>query len=138
MTVLGTRALRRSSRIAALDGFDKQTKTASSIESVGKKPSNEKKRQSDEDIVGLPPRKSAPSGLSRSFEQQLWAKGFQAVAGVDEAGRGPLAGPVVAAACIIPDEVNIVGIDDSKKLAAAERESLYAELTSHPDIIWAV
>jgi ribonuclease HII len=138
MTVLGTRALRRSTRIAALDGFDKQTKTASSIESVGKKPSNERKRQSDEEVAGLPPRKNAPSGLSRSFEQQLWAKGFQAVAGVDEAGRGPLAGPVVAAACIIPDGVNIVGIDDSKKLAAVERESLYAELTSHPDIIWAV
>lgn len=137
MPMLGTGALRRSSRVAALDGLDKQAKTAACIESSGNKP-KDKKRRSDEDILGPRPRKSIPSGLSRSFEKQLWARGFQAVAGVDEAGRGPLAGPVVAAACIIPDKVNIAGIDDSKKLAPVERESLYEELTSHPDIIWAV
>ncbi len=45
---------------------------------------------------------------SRSFEAKWWAKGLRRVAGVDEAGRGPLAGPVVAAACIIPEDVHIV------------------------------
>lgn len=59
-------------------------------------------------------------------------------AGVDEAGRGPLAGPVVAAACVIPCHVSIPGIDDSKKVSEAQREELYALLTVHPEIEWAV
>jgi ribonuclease HII len=80
----------------------------------------------------------APQGISRYYEKQQWDKGFKAVAGVDEAGRGPLAGPVVAAACIVPPSVNIKGIDDSKKLTEEEREELYELITSHPDIIWAV
>lgn len=80
----------------------------------------------------------APQGISRYYEKQQWDKGFKAVAGVDEAGRGPLAGPVVAAACIIPASVNIKGIDDSKKLTEEEREELYELITSHPEIIWAV
>ncbi len=60
------------------------------------------------------------------------------LAGVDEAGRGPLAGPVVAAACIIPPHVHVPGIDDSKKLNEAQREEVYSALTSHPEIRWAV
>ena len=51
------------------------------------------------------------------------------VAGVDEAGRGPLAGPVVAAAVIIPDGLSIPGIDDSKKMTAKKRELLYTHIT---------
>ncbi len=51
------------------------------------------------------------------------------VAGVDEAGRGPLAGPVVAAACIMPRDAFIDGIDDSKRLSAAARERLYERIT---------
>lgn len=62
---------------------------------------------------------------------------LSAMAGVDEAGRGPLAGPVVAAACIIPAHVQISGIDDSKKLSAEQREHVYANLTTHPDVRWA-
>ncbi|BBN02009.1 ribonuclease HII [Marchantia polymorpha subsp. ruderalis] len=75
---------------------------------------------------------------SREMEAQLWDMGFQHVAGVDEAGRGPLAGPVVAAACIIPSSVNIEGIDDSKKLTEAKREELYEKITSTPGISYAI
>jgi len=58
------------------------------------------------------------------FEQELWKKGFEFVAGIDEAGRGPLAGPVVAAAVVFPQGVWIDGVDDSKKLSASQRERL--------------
>jgi ribonuclease HII len=51
------------------------------------------------------------------------------VAGVDEVGRGPLAGPVVAAAVILPEECMIVGADDSKKLTAAQRDELVIQIT---------
>lgn len=54
--------------------------------------------------------------------------GFSSVAGIDEAGRGPLAGPVVAAAVILPRDLQIPGINDSKKLTAATRESLYERI----------
>ncbi|MGB3729920.1 MAG: ribonuclease HII, partial [Thermodesulfobacteriota bacterium] len=50
------------------------------------------------------------------FEKKIWAKG-KIPAGVDEAGRGPLAGPVVAAAVVLPDDCIIKGLDDSKKLS---------------------
>lgn len=57
--------------------------------------------------------------------EQLWQrKGYQGIAGIDEAGRGPLAGPVVAAAVILPADFDVTGIDDSKKLTATEREQL--------------
>ena len=61
-----------------------------------------------------------------SFERALQAKGVKYIAGVDEVGRGPLAGPVVCAAVIMPlDEASIIeGIDDSKKLSAKKREEL--------------
>ncbi len=60
------------------------------------------------------------------FERALEAQGLQYIAGVDEVGRGPLAGPVVCAAVIMPlaDEEIIVGVDDSKKLSAKKREQL--------------
>lgn len=56
------------------------------------------------------------------IEKELWAKN-KIPAGVDEAGRGPLAGPVVAAAVILPESCSIVGIDDSKKLSHLERKA---------------
>ena len=55
-------------------------------------------------------------------------------AGVDEAGRGPLAGPVVAAAVVMPPHVDIPGIGDSKALTAGRREALYEQLMAHPDV----
>ncbi len=61
-------------------------------------------------------------------ERRLWKRGVRYVAGVDEAGRGPLAGPVVAAAVVFPKGVWIPGVDDSKKLSRAKRESLFLEI----------
>ena len=63
--------------------------------------------------------------LSHDFERQLWNNGIEFLAGVDEAGRGPLAGPVVAAAVIFPKDVWIDGVDDSKKLTHGKREELF-------------
>jgi ribonuclease HII len=60
-----------------------------------------------------------------AFERSLWARGFRSVAGVDEAGRGPLAGPVVAAAVIMPVGICVHGVDDSKKLSPRRREELF-------------
>ena len=58
-------------------------------------------------------------------EMRLWDNGIRFVAGVDEAGRGPLAGPVVAAAVVFPRDIFIAGIDDSKKLSPDKREALF-------------
>ncbi len=60
-----------------------------------------------------------------SIEQELHSKGFTYVCGVDEAGRGPLCGPVFAAACILPDGLVIEGLNDSKKLTEKKREKLF-------------
>jgi len=59
------------------------------------------------------------------FEEQAKAKGFKAIAGIDEAGRGPLAGPVVAAAVILSDDFELPGLTDSKKLSQRQRERFY-------------
>lgn len=59
------------------------------------------------------------------FEQQAQANGFSAIAGIDEAGRGPLAGPVVAAAVILPAGFELEGLTDSKKLSGKKRELLF-------------
>ncbi len=63
-----------------------------------------------------------------SYEKELWSKGYQLVAGVDEVGRGPLAGPVVAACVVFPRDIYIPGIDDSKKLSPGRREELYHKI----------
>lgn len=68
----------------------------------------------------------APPDLT--IERGLWARG-KTPAGIDEAGRGPLAGPVVAAAVILPPECGITGIDDSKKLSAASRKEAWGRIT---------
>ncbi len=60
-----------------------------------------------------------------AFERKAMLDGYFAIAGVDEAGRGPLAGPVVAAAVILPPGVSIDGVNDSKKLSPGRREHLY-------------
>ncbi len=62
------------------------------------------------------------------FEREQYDKGAQYVAGVDEAGRGPLAGPLVIAAVILPQDVFIPGLNDSKQLSAAKRDALYDEV----------
>ena len=62
------------------------------------------------------------------FEKNLVESGYKYVAGVDEAGRGPLAGPVVAAAVILPEEFSSNQLNDSKKLSSSKREKIYNEL----------
>jgi ribonuclease HII len=64
-------------------------------------------------------------GPADEFEQEARRRGYRRVAGIDEAGRGPLAGPVVAAAVILPVHLRLTGVDDSKQLTEAERERLY-------------
>jgi len=64
------------------------------------------------------------------YERLYKSQGFTLIAGIDEVGRGPLAGPVVAAAVILPDDFQILGIDDSKKLSETKREELYELIRS--------
>ncbi len=64
-------------------------------------------------------------GLSLRFEKQLYRQGYRIIAGVDEVGCGPLAGPLVAAAVILPSNCRIAGLNDSKKLQPHRREELY-------------
>lgn len=62
------------------------------------------------------------------LERELYDEGYELIAGVDEAGRGPLAGPLVIAAVILPKDVFISGLNDSKQLSAAKRDMLYNEV----------
>lgn len=71
-------------------------------------------------------------------ENALKAQGHLHIAGVDEAGRGPLAGPVVAAACILQEGAFFEGIFDSKQLTAKQRARAFEKLTTSPHVIWAV
>lgn len=72
------------------------------------------------------------------YEEQARREGFTCIAGIDEVGRGPLAGPVVAAACIIPAGIYIAYVDDSKKLSPKKRASLFEQLTQDKRICYAV
>ncbi len=64
------------------------------------------------------------------FEHKTQRFGYQYIAGIDEAGRGPLAGPVVSAAVILPDSFNCPGVTDSKKLSEKKREALFPEINA--------
>ena len=64
----------------------------------------------------------------KQYECELRSKGYKYICGIDEAGRGPLAGPVVAGAVILPADCEILYLNDSKKLSAARREELYDEI----------
>ncbi|MBV8899124.1 MAG: ribonuclease HII [Verrucomicrobia bacterium] len=72
------------------------------------------------------------------YENELRARGIRVVAGVDEAGRGPLAGPVVAAAVILPKDFRLPGLTDSKQLSAAVRERLFLALRTDRAVAVAV
>ncbi|MBF2345458.1 ribonuclease HII [Listeria seeligeri] len=61
----------------------------------------------------------------KHYENDLYQQGYKFIAGVDEVGRGPLAGPVVAAAVILPEDFSVVGINDSKQLSELKRETLF-------------
>lgn len=71
-----------------------------------------------------------------SFEDKCRSRGHRVIAGVDEAGRGPLAGPVSAAAVILPDDFECPGLDDSKRLTEKKREALFEVLLEDPSIRW--
>jgi ribonuclease HII len=73
-----------------------------------------------------------------AVEQHLRKKGYRLIAGVDEVGRGPLAGPVVACACILPENFLLEDVNDSKKLSAEVREKIYQDLKSNPEVIYSV
>ena len=65
----------------------------------------------------------------RVREEELHAEGYKYIAGVDEVGRGPLAGPVIAAAVVLPEDFDVLGIDDSKKLSEKKRNELFEIIT---------
>lgn len=69
-------------------------------------------------------------------ENRLRAAGFRIVAGIDEAGRGPLAGPVCVAAVVLPDDFTHALLNDSKQLSEVKRERLYEEITGDSRIRW--
>lgn len=73
-----------------------------------------------------------------ALESALRARGLSKVAGVDEAGRGPLAGPVSAAAVLLPPGWRCPGLDDSKKLTATKRERLFEVITTDVTVRWSI
>jgi ribonuclease HII len=75
-----------------------------------------------------------PEGPDLAFEEQAGREGFRVVAGADEAGRGPLAGPVVAAAVILDRKAIPSGLNDSKQLSPAERERLFEEIMANAHV----
>ena len=74
---------------------------------------------------------------SFEHEEVLHRTGSRLIVGIDEAGRGPLAGPVVAAAVMLPAGFWHANLTDSKKLTVSQRETIYRELTSRDDVCWA-
>ena len=72
-----------------------------------------------------------------TYEREAWSQGFRTVCGVDEAGAGPLMGPVYAAAVILPRGCGIEGLNDSKKLTEKKREALYEVITATA-LAWSV
>jgi ribonuclease HII len=94
--------------------------------------------------VSLKPTKPPPKCELRRLEKlteletAARAKGYRCIAGVDEAGRGPLAGPVVAAACSIPQGLYFPGINDSKLLLPKKRKTLFEQITGHKKVHYGV
>ena len=71
------------------------------------------------------------------YERELWASGCRYIAGVDEVGRGPLAGPVVTAAAILPEDFDLLGVNDSKKLTPKKRDELFDRIKDAA-VCWAI
>jgi len=79
--------------------------------------------------------KGQPRADLWAFEKALMAKGYAKIAGVDEAGRGPLAGPVVSAAVILPPRFEALGINDSKQLTPRQRAQWYDRIYAHAEAV---
>ncbi|CAM9951705.1 unnamed protein product, partial [Discosporangium mesarthrocarpum] len=73
---------------------------------------------------------------TRDLEREIVARGFTHVIGVDEVGRGCIAGPVLAAAAVVPLGVTVEDVADSKCLSEKKRQRIFAELTSSPGVLW--
>lgn len=73
----------------------------------------------------------------KQYENALREQGVQYIAGMDEVGRGPLAGPVVAACVVLPADFSVLGVDDSKKLSEKRRETLYDQILEHA-LAWGI
>lgn len=114
---------------APMGGRDKFTAVASRAKRAKPAPAARSEPLADRPGAG---------GPMRAKERALYAAGYRCVVGVDEAGRGPLAGPVVAAACYIPPHVEIAGIADSKALSEAAREAIFEALLAHAEVRHAV
>lgn len=67
----------------------------------------------------------------KQIDKKLYEAGNELICGIDEAGRGPLAGPVVVASVILPQDSMIEGVNDSKKVSEKKRERVYKEITQH-------
>lgn len=78
-----------------------------------------------------------PALSNYEYDRAIYAQGYRAVCGVDEAGRGPLAGPVFAAAVILNPQEEIPGLNDSKKLSEKRREELFGEICARA-VAWSV
>lgn len=89
--------------------------------------------------IGFPDLRTAQNNRmpDLSHEVALQREGFKRIAGIDEAGRGPLAGPVSAAAVVLPCGYTHNVLTDSKLLTENRRKALYSEITSNPEITWA-
>lgn len=72
------------------------------------------------------------------YEKELYEKGITLIAGCDEVGRGPLCGPVVACACILPKNYVLEGLNDSKKLTEKKRDKYYDILVNDPNVIYGI
>ena len=92
----------------------------------------------DELLEEVRPKRKPNYRCTLRFENELSRSGFVDIAGIDEAGRGPLAGPVVAAAVILPPRFKLRDLNDSKQLNPTVRETIYQELVRHPGIIFGV
>lgn len=127
---------------AAVESADRPTKkakVATSTKKTTKKPAaSNKKSAASTASTDVSSGVWKHGTVSRDMEDELRSSGKAILLGVDEAGRGPLAGPVVAACIYIPPSVHFEGVNDSKKLDEDEREKLYAQLTTHPEIVHAV
>ena len=89
-------------------------------------------------ILIISPKERHRINKLKVFEKELNLQGFFKICGVDEAGRGPLAGPVVAAAIILPKKINLKRVDDSKKVSEKNRLDIFKRLTEHENVIYNV
>lgn len=96
------------------------------------------KAQADAEKAKKAAKKPKKAGPSREHERRCWDAGKKVVCGVDEAGRGPLAGPVVAAACVFPEDLVIEAINDSKQMTEEEREEVFEELMANDEVLKSV